>query len=42
MGVVSLTLCEIDQSQSNMRRIIDCNWSIFYGEKLTTPIADKT
>jgi len=23
-----------------MRRIIDCNWSISYGEKLSTPIAD--
>jgi len=23
-----------------MRRIKDCNWSISYGEKLSTPIAD--
>jgi len=40
MGVMTLTLCGIDQSQSNMKRIIHCNWSIFYGVRLTTPIVD--
>jgi len=40
MEVVTLTPCGIDQSQSNMKKIIHCNWSIFYGVRLTTPIVD--
>jgi len=31
---------EINQSQSNMKRIIDCNRSIFYGVRFITPIVN--
>jgi len=41
MGIVSLMPREINHSQLNMRRIIDCNWSITYGVRITTPIVDN-
>jgi len=38
--LLSLLNAAIDQSQSNMRRMIDCNWSISYGVRLTTSTVD--
>jgi len=41
LDVTDLKPQEINQSQSNMRKIIDYDWSISYGLKFTTPIIDN-
>jgi len=41
IDITSLKPQEIDQSQLNVRRIIDYNWSISYDLKLTTSIVDR-